>query len=100
VRQDVPQGVYSLPVLLAYPPGTDLAGLDVYAEARARGVVPAVAAVYEWADRARAALDPLPPSDARDRLRRLPVDYATTTLTDRVAARYAGLVGPLLRAAP
>ncbi|MEN3305126.1 MAG: hypothetical protein V7603_1328 [Micromonosporaceae bacterium] len=103
VRQDVPQGAYPMPVLLAYRPGVDLtevAAADVYATARARGVAPAVATAYEWADRALAALDALPPSPARDRLRRLPVEYATTTLTERVAAPYEGLVRPSLRALP
>jgi geranylgeranyl pyrophosphate synthase len=102
VGQDVPQGVYSLPVLLAYRPGTDLAGADpgeVYATVRARGVAPVIGEVYAWADRARAALDPLPPSPARDRLRDLPVGYATATLATLVAGSYRDLVGPLLRAA-
>jgi geranylgeranyl pyrophosphate synthase len=105
VRHDAGQGVFTLPVL----EGARRAGLNlgpdlspatedaVYEAARRYGIAPAVEMAYEWADRARAAVEELPPSASRYGLERLPEDYLTATLTARVAPAYQPLVQPLLR---
>jgi heptaprenyl diphosphate synthase len=108
VQHDVTQGVFTLPVLLAaQAPGSRLpqvlardplpAPVDaVYEMVREFGVASAVAITYEWADRARDALQALPPSDARDDLAGIPQRYATAIFASRVADRHKQIVDPYL----
>jgi geranylgeranyl pyrophosphate synthase len=108
VQHDLGQGIFTLPVLLAArEPGSSLAqmlagaldGAEVdtaYDVVREHAVGTTIAAVYEWAGRARTALRQLPASDARDRLADMPQRYATAVLTGRVASRHRPIVEPHL----
>lgn len=111
VQHDIPQGVFTLPVLLAaQTPGSRLPkvlardALPASAEAayemvRELTVSTAVATAYEWADRASDALRALPRSESRDDLAGVPERYATGIFASRVAAQHRQIVDPYLRAA-
>jgi geranylgeranyl pyrophosphate synthase len=102
VWHDARQGIYTMPVLT----GAQGAGLvlgpetpteSAYQAALRHGLAPAVTAAYGWANRARAAMNELPPSANRDRLAALPEEYLTTTLATRTAPAYQPFMRPLLR---
>lgn len=109
VQHDVGQGVFTLPVLLAaQAPGSPLpqiltahplpASIDaVYQTVRDLAVGPAMGVVYEWADRARSALDPLPRSVFRDDLAGMGQRYVTAVFPGRVAMAHQPIVDPYLR---
>jgi heptaprenyl diphosphate synthase len=101
VRQDVPRGVYTLPVLIAADRDgqiqADLAAghhsgsaLErIYRAAAAIGAAPTVATARSHAAWAAEALELLPPSDDRRELCELPGRYLRSCLADRVAPEYS-----------
>lgn len=109
MQHDVRQGVFTLPVLLAaQAPGSGLAQVlvpdppaasvsVVYETVRELAGATAVAAAYEWADRARDALLTLPGATSRDDLAALPERYTTAVFASRVATRHRPIVDRYLR---
>jgi heptaprenyl diphosphate synthase len=104
VRQDVPRGVYTLPVLTAaaHDGGVhaDLAAgqpsapaLDrIHRTALATGAQPAIALAWTHATLGAQALAPLAPKADRDELRELPLRYLRSCLAGRVAPKHRYLV--------
>ncbi|SEM21056.1 polyprenyl synthetase family protein [Streptacidiphilus jiangxiensis] len=104
VRQDIPRGVYTLPVLLAArgAGGSGLAGVlredagdaetaHAYETVRRLGVPPAVAVARAWAERARRALVDEGFADPAARLlARLPAHYLDAALPDGTAHSCGG----------